>query len=318
MLFPQARAAVEQSASEPPVWESDIEEARRDARREAALEPRERVADVVDLDADGVPCRLYRPAPRSSMAAGAPEEQAGLVVHLHGGGFVFHDIDVHDAAARRLANRSGLVVLSVDYRRPPEHRFPAAPKDVDVVLAWLLRSGAELGLVGPVFLHGDSAGGNLALVAALRNPGCAAGLVLIYPFLDPTASFDSYRSAAEGFDPRAAAWYWEQYAASPADLSDPDLAPLGADLSGQERFAGLPPTLVVTAEHDPLRDEGEHLARLLAEAGVEVVATRYLGQVHGFWRQAEVIDAADPLTRQVAAFIAHVLDDRPGTSDPVP
>lgn len=298
MLHPQARRSLEQDAGQAKVWESDIEEARRAAREEAALDPREDVAEVVDLDADGVPCRLYRPA-------GA---RAGLVVHLHGGGFVFHDVEVHDAAARRLANRCGVAVLSVDYRRPPEHRFPAAPEDVDGVLRWVARAGAEHRLAGPLFLHGDSAGGNLALVAALRNPGVAAGVVLIYPFLDPTASFDSYTSAADGSDPREGAWYWQQYAASPEDLAHLDLAPLGPDLSGQDRLAGLPPTLVVTAGEDPLRDEAEHLALLLAEAGVEVTATRYLGQVHGFWRFPGVFDPAEPLARQVAGFVQLLLE----------
>jgi acetyl esterase len=293
MLFPQARKAVEDADGDPKVWETDIDEARRAAREEAADAPREEVAEVVDLDADGVPCRLYRPE-------GA---RPGLLVHLHGGGFVFHDVEVHDPAARRVANRCRTAVLSVDYRRPPEHRFPAAPDDVDTVLAWVAREGAGRDLGGPLVLHGDSAGANLALVAALRNPGVAAGLVLIYPFLDPTASFDSYTSAADGFDPREADWYWQQYAASVDDLAHPDLAPLGPDLGGQERFAQLPPTLVVTAGQDPLRDEGEHLAQLLAEAGVVVTATRYLGQVHGFWRHPDVFDPAEPLGRQVAGFV---------------
>ena len=208
---------------------------------------------------------------------------------------MFNDIDVHDAVCRRFANRAGVPVLSVDYRRPPEHPFPAAPDDVDTVLAWLDRQD-DLG--GPTYAHGDSAGGNLALVAALRHPGRFRAVVLIYPFLDPEGGFDSYRTAADGFDAREAAWYWQQYAATPADLTDPDLAPLRSD-----RLATLPPTLLVTAEHDPLRDEGEHLAARLAELGVEVVATRYLGQVHGFWRHP-VFAAAEPLIRQVAGFLA--------------
>ena len=125
-----------------------------------------------------------------------------------------------------------------------------------------------------------------------------SALALIYPFLDPTAGFESYRTAADGFDPREAAWYWQQYAGTPADLTDPDLAPLLSD-----RLGTLPPTLVVTAEHDPLRDEGEELARRIAEAGVEVTATRYLGQLHGFWRHSRVFPSAEPLTRQVAGFL---------------
>jgi acetyl esterase len=287
VLHPQARAAVAAAAAEPQVFDPgfDIASSRADARAEAAQEPHEDVDEVADVDADGVRCRLYRPA-------GAD----GLVVHLHGGGFVFHDIDVHDAAARRLANRSGMAVLSIDYRRPPEHRFPAAPDDVDTVLGWLGREATGVGLDLPTFAHGDSAGGNLALVAALRNPDRFDALALVYPFLDPDAAFDSYRTAADGFDPREAAWYWQQYA-DPADRDDPDLAPLRSD-----RLGTLPPTLVVTAEHDPLRDEGEELVRRLAEEGVQVVGTRYLGQIHGFWRHPGAFDAAEPLTRQVAGF----------------
>ncbi len=295
VLFPEARRALERAADEPSAASGSvsIEAARAEARRTALAEAREEVAEVRDLDADGVSCRLYRPQAPTGTTTGA-----GVVVHLHGGGFVFHDVDVHDAAARRLANRCGVPVLSVDYRRPPEHPFPAAPDDVSTVLTWLeAHAGAE-GLLGPVFAHGDSAGGNLALVAALRHPGRLRAIALVYPFLDPTAGFDSYRTAADGFDPAEAAWYWQQYAATDADLTDPDLAPLLSD-----RLGTLPPTLVVTAEHDPLRDEGEHLALLLAEAGVEVVSTRYQGQVHGFWRHVDVFPAAEALTRQVAGFV---------------
>jgi acetyl esterase len=287
-LHPQARAALEHAAGDPKVWESDIEAARAKARADAAGAPREDVEEVRDVDADGVRCRLYRPA-------GAVD---GVVVHLHGGGFVFHDIDVHDGVARRLANRVGIAVLSVDYRRPPEHPFPAAPGDVDTVLQWLAREGDSHGVAGPTYAHGDSAGGNLALVAALRNPGRLRALALTYPFLDPRMEGDSFRTAADGFDPREAAWYWEQYSGSPENLSHPDLAPLLSD-----RLHTLPPTLVVTAEHDPLRDEGERLATELAELGVPAVGIRFLGQLHGFWRHHEVFDAAEPLTRTLAGFV---------------
>ena len=292
VLHPQAREALRHSAGEegPQLWEPgfDIEASRRQAREEAARQPREEVAEVRDVDADGVPCRLY-----------VPEHAVpGVLVHLHGGGFVFHDVDVHDAASRRLADGVGLAVLSVDYRRPPEHTFPAAPDDVDTVLAWLQRVGDKQGLCGPTYVHGDSAGGNLALVAALRNPGRLRAAALTYPFLDPSAAGESYGSEAHGFDAREAAWYWQQYAGSPQDLTDPDLAPLLSD-----RLATLPPTLVVTAEHDPLRDEGELLAARLAKLGVSAVGIRVLGQLHGFWRHPEVFDAAEPLTRTIAGFV---------------
>ena len=180
----------------------------------------------------------------------------GTMVHLHGGGFVFNDVDVHDAPARLLANRTGIAVLSVDYRRPPEHRFPAAPDDVDTVArAGSTATAPSSGSAARRTSHGDSAGGNLALVAALRHPGRFAAVVLIYPFLDPTAGFDSYRTARRRLRPARGRVVLGAVRRRPADLTDPDLAPLLSD-----RLGTLPPTLVVTAEHDPLRDEGEHLA----------------------------------------------------------
>lgn len=286
VMYPEVRAAVEADAGpdlRAPGF--DLAAHREDVRRFNLRQPREEVASVEDLDADGVPCRLFAPA----------DPLPGLVVHAHGGGFVLNDVDVHDGICRRMANRGRRAVLSVDYRRPPEHRFPAAPDDLDTVVRWL-REGR--GPDGPYAAHGDSAGGNLALVAALRNPGFFRAVALVYPFLDPRSGFPSWRlGAASGFDPAEASWYWEQYARSEADLDDPDLAPLLSD-----RLATLPPTFVATAEADPLRDEGEELARRLAEAGVETVGIRCLGQTHGFWRHAQ-FTASEPLVRQVAGWL---------------
>lgn len=292
MLYPQARAALADEVGELPLHDpsTDIAAERETARRAALAEPREDVVRVIDAEADGVPVRVYLPATGVALAT---------IVHLHGGGFVFGDLDVHDAPARRLANRSGCAVVSVDYLRPPEHRFPAAPDDVDTVLAWLARAGTGLGLdTDRLVAHGDSAGGNLALVAALRHPGRFRALVLIYPFIDARMRFPSYDEAPGLFNRGEAGWYWDQYAGSPADYDDPDFSPY--DSAG---LATLPPTLVVTSEHDPLRDEGEALAGKLAEAGVMVTGTRYLGQLHGFWRHPDAFDAAEPLTRQVAGFV---------------
>ena len=292
MLHPQSRAALDAAADEPAVGstEFDLHAARDQQRATAAAEPREPLAEVRDVDADGVPCRLFR-----------PDRADGVVLHLHGGGFVLNDVDVHDAACRRLANRSGAAVLSVGYRRPPEHPFPAAPDDVDTVLGWLTRVGSSYGLDAErVVAHGDSAGGNLALVAALRNPGRLRALVLVYPFVDARMRHASYDTEVGGLDRAEARWYWQQYAGRPEDLADPHLSPYDAEPGD---LAGLPPTLLVTAEHDPLRDEGEALATRMVEAGVSVVATRYLGMIHGFWRHVDAFDAAEPLTRQVAGFV---------------
>lgn len=291
-LHPQARRAIERSARAAKVTDPDFDIAATRAADRAAAAKQERVAvaEVRDVDAGGVPARLY-----------LPDGYDAVVLHAHGGGFVLNDVEVHDAAVRQFATIAGAAVLSVDYRRPPEHRFPAAPDDLSAATAWLAEQ-PELAAL-PTFAHGDSAGGNLALVTALRHPGRFAGVALLYPFLDPSASFDSYDTAADGFERSETEWYWQQYAATPADLEDPDLAPLLSD-----RLGTLPPTLVTTAEHDPLRDEGEHLALLLAEAGVEVVATRYLGQVHGYWRHASVFDAAEPTMRQVAGWMRMLVE----------
>lgn len=295
MLHPQARAAIASAAGVRPVHDPayDVVAERERTRLANLEEPRPVVEDVRDLVLGGVPVRLFR----DDAHAG----ERGVVVHLHGGGFVMNDVDVHDRICRHLAVESGLAVLSVDYRRPPEHPYPAAPDDVDAVLVALDEQAAALALTGPRFLHGDSAGANLALVAALRRPGWARALALIYPFIDASMSGGSYVEA-EGFDAASARWYWEQYAGGaerlPALVGDPHFSPSAApDLSG------LPPTLITTAEHDPLRDEGEALAARLAEAGGVVVCTRYQGMIHGFWRNVDVFDAALPMLLQVVAFL---------------
>lgn len=269
--------------------DEDYQQTLRDreaARLEASLQPREPVAEVREVDADGVPCRLYRPD-RTIWPGG------GLIVHLHGGGFVFNDVEIHDAPCRRLANRTGMSVLSVDYRLAPEHPFPAAVEDVDTVIGWLARQPHG----GRLFVHGDSAGGNLALVAALRNPGTFSAVVLLYPFLDPTSRFPSYQMETT-WDRDEARWYWQQYAPG-VDHTHPDVAPLNS-----ERLSTLPPTLVITAELDIVRDEGEHLACVLKRHDVAVQAVRYLGVPHSFWRRFEEHPESDLAMRQVGAFLA--------------
>jgi acetyl esterase len=296
-LHPQAVAALALWAQGPHVTDpgfgpADIDAKRAEARAAAALEPREDVDRVEDVDADGVPCRLYVPR-------GAPAAALRAVLFLHGGGFVFGDLDTHDGQARRIANRTGSAVLSVDYRRPPEHPFPAAPDDVDTALGWLLADAERLGVdPGRVVALGDSAGGNLALVAALRNPNVLAACVLVYPFTDPSLSGASYAATGGGMTRDEAAWYWQQYARTPEDLADPDLAPYTAT-----RFGTVPPTLVQIAEHDVLADEDRELARRLRAAGVPVEATTYDGMIHGFWRQPQLFDAAEDALAEIASFL---------------
>lgn len=295
VLHPQAVAAMAQRAQVPGPTDPgfDIEEQRRLAREEAAAEPREEVGHVEDVDAAGVRCRLYLPA----------QPSGGAILFLHGGGFVFGDLDTHDAQSRRMANRTGLPVLAVDYRRPPEHRFPAAVEDVDTAIAWLVGAAPAFGLdVSRLVALGDSAGGNLALVAALHNPNLFAATVLVYPFVDPLQRHDSYRTEAGGLGAEEAAWYWQQYARSTDDHTDPDLAPIDSDA-----LHTLPPTLVIAAEHDPLVDEDVELARRLEAAGVPTTLSTYPGMIHGFWRRPELFDAAEEALAEIADFLRRTL-----------
>ncbi len=292
-LHPQAVRALElwqagRSVDDEGFGPDDVAAMRLEQREAAAHEDREPVDRVEDVDADGVRCRLY-----------LPDGAQRALVYLHGGGFAFGDLDTHDGQARRLANRTGSAVLSVDYRRPPEHPFPAAPDDVDTVLAWLLVNAAGLGLdLGRIAAVGDSAGGNLAAVAALRNPHVLAGCVLAYPFIDPHLSGASYAADDGGLTRGQAEWFWRQYARDPADLDDADLAPYVS-----QRLGTLPPTLVQVAEHDVLADEDRELARRITAGGGSVEVTTYAGMIHGFWRHPELFDAAVEALADITDFL---------------
>ncbi len=293
MLHPQAERAAALWRQAPPPGDSsfDLPARREQGLRDAAGDLREHVDAVVDVDADGVSCRLFR-----------PRRHAPLLIGLHGGGFVLGEIETHDAHWRRLANRTGWAVLAVDYRRAPEHRYPAACDDVDRALAWARSHGPELAVdAATLAVAGDSAGGQLALVAALRNRSLTAA-VLVYPCLDPTGSQPSYGEETGGLTAAEMDWYWRSYL-GPEAVIEGELDLLHADLSE------LPPTLVITAEHDPLRDEGELLVARLSSSGVPASGVRYLGMIHGFWRWPDLFDASELAVRQVAAFLQGVLDD---------
>ncbi|MGW7099775.1 alpha/beta hydrolase [Streptomyces sp. NPDC054838] len=227
------------------------------------------VAAVYDTDAAGVPVRVYDPAPG---AAGRP-----LVVYFHGGGWVMCGLDTHDPVCRTLAAGSGAVVVSADYRLAPEHPWPAAADDALTVLLWARAQAARLGCdPARVTVSGDSSGGNLAAVTALRAPGPVAGQLLVYPPLDPSMRSRSAHRFAEGYFHTAAhmAWYWEQYGGDP---EHPHLSPpAAADVSR------LPRTLMILADCDVLRDEGLAYARRLAAAGVDCAVQLYPGVFHGF------------------------------------
>jgi len=251
---------------------------------------------VVDVDADGVPCRLY-----------ATRADAPILVYMHGGGWCYGSIEAFDPFCRRIADRSGCAVLSVGYRLAPEHVFPAALDDVETVLGFVRKSGPELGVdASRLALGGDSAGGQLATVTARRQRDAGTPVdhqILIYPALDPLTASASFDEVGDyGLDRASMSLAWETYVPDPALRLTPDVAPFAVtDLSG------MPPMLLITAEYDALRDEGADYADALLAAGVPVVHTRYMGVNHGFARKLAAIDAARAATDQIASALRAAL-----------
>src|ERR1700744_1267970 len=240
------------AASAPPLWELSPEEARAGVDANGAIIPAgpemDSVRDIViPSQAGGMRARVYSPS------AGAP----GLVVYYHGGGWVVGSLDGWDSSVRALAVASGCDVVSVDYRLAPEHVFPAAADDAYDALVWAAStSGPAQGR--PIVVAGDSAGGNLAAVAALRARDFGGPPVVLQVLVYPVVDCDLDRRSYREFDGdelivnrRDMAWFWDHYAADPASRSNPYASPLRAP-----RPSGLPPVYLVTAEHDPLRDEG--------------------------------------------------------------
>jgi acetyl esterase/lipase len=302
---PQVLAMREQraAAGTAPLYTLTVEQARAAdlADIQASAGTPEPVAEVVDQTIPGpggeLPIRVYRPE-----AAG---EHAPVLVYFFGGGWVLGTLDTCDAVCRALANRTGCRTVSVGYRLAPEHPFPAAVHDCQAAVTWIAEHAAELGGDPKrLALAGDSAGGNLAAVTALlsrdRGGPAVACQVLVYPNTDQRADDASIRENTDPyfFNATSVDWYWRHYLASAEDGLDPLASPLrAADLSD------LPPALVITAEHDPLRDQGEAYAHRMREAGVAVELTRYPGMVHGFFGMAGTLDAGRKALDQVAAYL---------------
>jgi acetyl esterase len=264
----------------------------------------EPVHEVTEGSFDGpggpVPVRIYRPA----------EGVLPVVVFCHGGGWVLCNLDTHDDLCRSLANGTGAVVVSVDYRQPPEHPFPAAVDDAYGALQWVAAHADALGVdQGRLAVAGDSAGGNLAaavcLMARHRRGPAVRFQLLIYPVLAHAFDTDSYLNKATGYFLTAEhmRWYWDQYLADPADGRNQYASPLFA-----EDLSGLPAAHIITGEHDPLRDEGEAYADRLREAGVDVTNVRYGGMFHGFFTLGRVLPAATLATSTAHAALRAALE----------
>ena len=258
------------------------------------------LAEVRDLEVEGLRARLFRPA----------DGDVGLVVYLHGGGWTIGEIESFDRLCRRLAARSGCAVLCPEYRLAPEHPWPASVDDAVAVLRAVATGPGELGtLNGRMAVAGDSAGGALAALACLRlrdeAPSASPDLqVLLYANTDLADDSPSMSEKASGFGLTVDAVHYfnAQWVPDRARWSDPRVSPLrAADLSG------LPAAVVVTAEHDPLRDQGEAYGRRLSEAGVAVTQRREAGLIHNFMLLDEISPACAAAADRVADDIAQLL-----------
>jgi acetyl esterase len=278
------KALLEQMAAAggKPLHESSPEEARELGKAIAAMAgPSPVMGRVEDLDVPGpdgdVPVRVIVPR----------QGARGVVVYLHGGGWVIGSIDEYEILARKLAERTSCAVVLVEYRLAPEHRYPAAVSDSWAGLQWADAHRADIAGRAdvPLIVAGDSAGGNLAAVMAQRardrgGPDIALQ-VLVYPVTDADFETPSYRDPENALilTREAMVWFWDHYLPDASRRAEPDASPLRAD-----SLAGLPPAVVLTAEHDVLRDEGEAYAKRLEEAGVPVDFRRHAGQTHGFFQ----------------------------------
>ena len=301
-LDPQARAMIDKTLALnlPPASRMGVAALRANARERSAALPREDVASVRDhrvaVAGGELLVRVFTPhavAPRRAL------------VYFHGGGWVTGDVDTHEGICRTLANAAGCVVASVDYRCAPEHTFPTAAEDAYAATRWVAAQASELGVdAGRIAVCGDSAGGNLAAAVALmardRGGPRLSFQVLVYPITDCDFETPSYRENAEGYllTREGMRWYWDQYVPNPADRANPYVSPMRAT-----SLAGLPPALVITAEYDPLRDEGEAYARKLGAAGVPVAHTRYPGMIHAFYRFTSTVDAARAAVAETVAAL---------------
>lgn len=303
-IDPQVQALRERSAAAglTPLYQLSLAEARaRDlADIQAAGGDPEPVDEVRDEQVAGpagpLAIRVYRPSADGPLP---------VLIYLYGGGWTLGNLETCDAICRRLANSAPCVVVSASYRLAPEDPFPAAVHDCFAAVRQIAARAREFGGdPARVTVGGDSAGGNLAAVVALlaRDEGgpSLAGQLLVYPNTDSLAETESMAQNTDTafFNPLSVAWYRSHYLAEPEDAADPLVSPLRA-----EDLSGLPPALVITAEYDPLRDEGEQYAKRLADSGVPTRLSRYDGMIHGFFAMSGVLDAGGRALDEAAEFL---------------
>jgi acetyl esterase len=308
-IDPQARDFLDRlaAAEMPPIQEQTVAQARAQMNLSTQfLGPVPKVALVEDRRIPG-PGGEFRA--RIITPQGAAPGPLPVLVYFHGGGWVLGNIESHESVCRAIANASGLIVVTVDYRLAPEHHFPAAAEDACAAAGWVAAHAGEFGGDSArIAIGGDSAGGNLAAVACLmardRGRPHLAFQVLLYPITDYNLHNASYRQFADGFflSRGEMAWYWEHYVPKLDDRWHPHASPCqAADKSG------LPPALVITAGCDVLRDEGEHYASQLQSAGVPVKLSRYDGMIHGFVRRHAFFDQGKAAIEEIGKVLRETL-----------
>jgi acetyl esterase len=301
-LHPQAEAvlAALEAYGDPPL-ERATPAAVRAARRARLRPPTIELAEVRDLDAGGVPARLYLP----------PDRGRGLLVYFHGGGWTVGDLDTHDGVARGLARESGQAVLSIGYRLAPEHPYPAGLEDAIAATRWAHANAEALGCdPDRLGVGGDSAGGNLAAVVAQLQVAPLRFQLLVVPVTDARRGSASYEECRDGPYLTAAGmgWFVGHYlSGAEGSADDPRVSPL---LANDAAVAAGPPALVITAEYDPLRDEGDAYAARLRQLGVPTEHRCHEGMFHAFLFFADAIDdGREALARAGAAFTEQVEAD---------
>ncbi|NUT45571.1 MAG: alpha/beta hydrolase [Thermoactinospora sp.] len=253
---------------------------------------------VEDRKAGEIPVRVYWPGPQQGLP---------ILIYFHGGGFSLCTLDTHDNVCRALCADAGVIVVSVDYRLAPEDPYPAAVDDAYAATRWAHEHADELGGdPGRLIVAGDSAGGNLAAVTCIRSRDEGgppiAFQVLVYPATDAAMDSSSHRENAEGYflTGDAMRWYWNNYMPDPLRREEPYCSPINADLHD------LPPALVLTAQYDPLRDEGEAYGARLREAGVRARTVRFDGMFHGFFGLGALLPAAKEAMAVVCEAVRRV------------
>ena len=301
-LHPAIQAMLDKVASARPMENFSPEKIRATDDSRYAAVPRLPVAHVEDRMISGprgeLRIRIYRP----DLAGVHP-----VMAFFHGSGFVICSIDTHDGLCRQICRRAQVVVVSVDYALAPEDPFPAGPDDALAATCWVAANAADFGGdPDRLVLAGDSAGGTMAAVTAMRlrdsdGPKVLAQL-LMYPVTNfPEPAPESYRECGDGLGLTAGAmrYFWGHYLGDLSQAGHPHASPLRA-----ESFAGLPPTYLMTATYDPLRDEGEAYAARLVSAGVETAFVRYADMNHGFMSWAGMLDRADEALDAACAWLA--------------